>query len=136
MQLNVNDDHSVILKLKRQSETVKMSSKSAVEAFSAVKIVCKVLGIFSYEKNSSGYQIGLFINIILLIVQLCLILPVSTYFIKYSTNVNDTAEVLSILIPALLHLGQYFILIFTKPNLAILFGEFEHLIHESMYKID
>lgn len=113
-----------------------MSTISAVEAFSAVKIVCKVLGIFSYERKSSGYQIGLFINFILVIVQLCLILPVSTYFIKYSTNVNDTAEVLSILIPALLHLGQYFILIFTKPKLAILFGEFGHLVHESMYRID
>lgn len=105
-----------------------MTSKSA---FSSVKGVCKVLGIFTYAKNSYFYRIGIVENIILIIVQLALIVPCLAYFVQYSSDVNVAAEVLSILFPSILHLGQYSMLVFTKTNLLLLFEEFENLIQKS-----
>lgn len=106
-----------------------MSVESAFEPFSAVKGVSKVLGILSSKKKS----FGVFINICLVFLQLALILPCFAYFIRYLSDVNVAAEVLSVLFPATLHLGQYFILIFTKPKLGFVFDQFEELIRRSMY---
>lgn len=105
-----------------------MTSESA---FSSVKGVCKVLGIFTYEKSSYFYHFGIVENIILIIVQLALIVPCLAYFVQFSSDVNVAAEVLSILFPSILHLGQYSILVFTKTNLLLLFKEFENLIQKS-----
>lgn len=109
-----------------------MSSENASEAFSAVKSVCKILGTFLYDKNSLANRVEICINIILIIIQLALILPCVAYFVHRSSNVNDAAEVLSILFPSILHLGQYSIFILTKSDLFVLFKEFENLIEKSV----
>lgn len=109
-----------------------MSSTSASDAFCAVKGMCKVLGVISHEKNSFSFNLSIFINIISLALQFALCLPLLAYFL-YSSDVNDAAEVLSILFPVVLHLGQYFILVLTKPQLAALFQEFEDLIQSSAF---
>lgn len=109
-----------------------MASESTADPFSAVKSVCKILGVYFYGKDSSSNNFSILINIILVILQLALILPSFAYFIRYSSDVNDAAEVLSILFPAILHLGQYFILVFTKPHLIALFNDFEELIIQSL----
>lgn len=109
-----------------------MSSKSA---FGAVKGVCKVLGIFVYKKSFLN-RLENSVNIILIIFQLTLILPSLAYLIRYLSNVNDAAEVLSILFPSILHLGQYSILVLTKPHLLLLFQNFEELLDKSAYDIN
>lgn len=106
-----------------------MASKTP-KSFSAVKSVCKVLGVHFYEKNSSLYSLNLFINSVLVVLQLALMLPSLAYFVRYSSDVNDAAEVLSILFPSVLYLWQYFILILTKPHLTVLFNGFEELIDQ------
>lgn len=101
------------------------------EPFCAVKRMCKYLGIHIYQENVSSNYSTIFINIILILLLLFLVLPCLAYFIRYSSDVNDAAEVLSILFPSILHLGQYFILVFTKPHLTHLFNDFEELIDQS-----
>lgn len=123
-----------------ESEIVhfKMSPKSAfdeseLKSFGAVKGVCKVLGICSYRKPYLN-TLANFINIILIILQLALVLPSIAYFIRYLSDVNDAAEVLSILFPSVLHLGQYSILVFTKLHLVVLLEHFEELLDRSACK--
>lgn len=108
-----------------------ISSLSASDPFGAVKLVCKVLGVHSYEKNSSSSNFSVFLNIVFIIVLFALVLPCLAFFLHNLSDVNNAAEVLSILFPATLHLGQYFILVSTKPHLAALFREFEDLIQSS-----
>lgn len=108
-----------------------MTSNSIRGSFSAVKSVCKFLGVYFYEKSLPLNHLNIVINITLVVLQLALVLPSSAYFIQKSSNVNDAAEVLSILFPAILHLGQYFILVFTKPHLTHIFNNFEEIINQS-----
>ena len=108
-----------------------MTSKSVRRSFSAVKSVCKFLGVYFYEESLPLNYLNILINIILVVLQLALVLPSLAYFIQKSSNVNDAAEVLSILFPSTLHLGQYFILVFTKPHLTHIFNNFEDLINQS-----
>lgn len=109
-----------------------MASKSTPESFSAVKRVCKFLGVYFYDKDSSFNNLTIFINTVLFIFQFALVLSCLAYFLRYSSDVNDAAEVLSFLFPSILHLGQYCILVFTKPQLIVLFNNFEELIELSV----
>lgn len=70
-------------------------------------------------------------NIISIFIQLVLVLTSLAYFIRYLSNVDDAAEVLSIFFPAILHLSQYSILVYAKSHLVLLFQDFEELIDES-----
>lgn len=111
-------------------------SSSRSEAFSSVKIVCKFLGICIYKDVSLFNSWSFFINIILIVFQLTLILPSLAYFLRYLSNVDKAAEVLSILFPSILHLWQYLIIIFTKSHLETLFHDFEELIEKSTLIIE
>lgn len=108
-----------------------MTSKSVRGSFGAVKSVCKFLGVYFDEESFSLNYLNIFINIVLVVLQLALVLPSLAYFIQKSSNVNDAAEVLSILFPSTLHLGQYCILVFTKTHLNHIFNNFEELIDRS-----
>lgn len=101
------------------------------DAFSSVKCVCKFLGIISYKENLFLNILSGVINIVFLAIQFALIFPSLAYFIENISVVANAAEVLSILFPAILHVCQYLLLVFTKTYLIVLFNDFEMLIDKS-----
>lgn len=110
-----------------------MNSKSESGAFSAVKIVCKSLGIYFYEHNPFFNKLSILLNALLIILQVALALTSFAYFVRDLSDMDDATEVLSIFFPSILHLWQYFILVFSKPQLKTLFNDFEELIDNSTY---
>lgn len=111
-----------------------ISLKRASDPFRVVKVFCKVLGVISYEKNSNAYILSVLNNVAWIFIQLAMILPSFVFLSHNLNNVPNAIEVLRFLFPAILYLIKYFILIFTKPNLARLLNEFEDLIRSSTYR--
>lgn len=100
----------------------------------AVKGVSIGLGAYFYRKNSLSHRLSVFLNYICVFLQFALFSTLSAYFVRHISQMNKAAECLSIWFPSAMHLAQYFILVLTKPHLAVLFGEFENLIEKSTFK--
>lgn len=107
-------------------------TKMCGKVFHVVKVLCKVLGVYSYNENKLKSFFAIIINQTLVFLLLALAIPCSIYLF-YSTDVGEAAEVLSVLFALFLNLGQYVIFIFSKSKLKLLFERFQQIVDESKH---
>lgn len=101
-------------------------------SFRVIKLTCKVLGVFVFEKDNFKNLFASILNQVLIILQLALLIPSFTYLF-YSSDVGEVVEVLSVLFALILNFSHYLIVVFTKSKLHSLFGQMQTIISKSKW---
>lgn len=107
-----------------------MLSRTGLNIFSAVKIVCVFLGVYRYESSWFLSKINWLINISLTLFEFIHLLSSLAYLSQYHT-LGDLSEVMSVAFPLILNILQYVLLVWQQNDIWMLFEEFEKLIEES-----